>query len=207
MASFDSATGSYTIESAGSNLWKRTDSFRMIWKKVSGDPTLTADIALAPPLAKSLSHRKAVLIFRQALNANSAYADVAVHGSGYTALHYRPSEGAFTQEVPLDQGSPNGAAAAGGLAAPKTARLEKRGDTIALFVSMNGEPPHSAGVSFKLHFEGPYYVGLGVSAHQDGVVETATFSHVKLTPLTCHKGEARRKTHVFTLATGRLHGA
>ena len=68
-------------------------------------------------------------------------------------------------------------------AAPKIVRLEKRGDTITLFVSMKGEPLHPTGASIKLHFEEPFYVGLGVASHQDGHLEKAVFSHVELRPL------------------------
>ena len=109
---------------------------------------------------------------------DSMYADVAVHGSGETALQYRRNKGDTTQDIAFDLG------------APRTVRLEKRGDTITLFVSMKGEPLHQAGASIKLHFAEPFYVGLGVCAHQDGAVEKATFSHVELKPLAAPQSPA-----------------
>ncbi len=192
-ALFDAKNRVYTIESAGTNLWNKTDAFHVIWKKVSGDVSLTANVELAAPSsAKSNSHRKAVVMFRQMLDVDSATAYVAVHGSGYTALQYRPSKGALTQEIAFDPDSPNSnptqsraasLAHSISLAAPKTVRLEKRGDTITLFVCMNGEPLHPTGASIKLYFEEPFYVGLGVASHQDGQLEKAVFSHVELKPL------------------------
>ena len=191
-AVFDAKSGMYTIESAGTNLWNKTDAFHMIWKKVSGDVSLTADVELAAPSsAKSNPHRKAVVMFRQTLDVDSATAYVAVHGSGYTALQYRPSKGALTQEIAFDPEAPNSnptQSRAASLthmlvAAPKIVRLEKRGDTITLFVSMKGEPLHPTGASIKLHFDEPFYVGLGVASHQDGQLEKAAFSHVELKPL------------------------
>jgi catechol 2,3-dioxygenase-like lactoylglutathione lyase family enzyme len=191
-AVFDAKSGVYTIESAGTNLWNKTDAFHMVWKKVSGDVSLTADVELAAPSsANSVPHRKAVVIFRQTLDVDSATAYVAVHGSGYTALQYRASKGALTQEIAFDPEAPNSnptQSRAASLAnmhvtAPKIVRLEKRGDTITLFVSMNGEPPHPTEASIKLHFEEPFYVGLGVASHQDGLLEKAAFSHVELKPL------------------------
>ena len=169
--SFDAATGTYSIASSGANLWSTTDAFHMVWKKVEGDWSLTADVQLSAATSTSSPHRKALLIFRQTLDPDSMYADVAVHGNGETALQYRRGKGDTTQDIAFDLG------------APKTLRLEKRGDTITLFVSMKGEPLHQAGASVKLHFAGPFYAGLGVCAHQDGAVEKATFSHVELTPL------------------------
>ncbi len=76
------------------------------------------------------------------------------------------------------------------MGAPQTVRLEKRGDTITLFVSMKGEPLHQAGASIKLHFAEPFYVGLGVCSHRDGAPERATFSHVDLKPLTAPQNPA-----------------
>ncbi len=170
-ASFDAMSGVYTIASSGANLWGTTDGFHLLWKKVSGDLSLTADIELGTPSAGSSPHRKALVMFRQTLDADSAYADVAVHGSGETALQYRRTKGDTTQDIAFDLG------------APKTVRLEKRGDTITLFVSMKGEPLHQSGAAIKLHFAEPFYAGLGVCAHQDGAVEKATFSQVELKPL------------------------
>ena len=189
---FDAKSGMYTIESAGTNLWNKTDSFHVIWKKVLGDVSLTTDVELAAPSAKSNPHRKAVIMFRQTLDEDSATAYVAVHGSGYTALQYRPSKGALTQEIAFDPDSPNSnptqsraasLAHSINLAAPRTVRLERRGDTITLFVSMKGEPLHPTGASIKLQFDEPFYVGLGVASHQDGQLEKAVFSHVELKPL------------------------
>jgi len=191
-AVFDAKSGVYTIESAGTNLWNKTDAFHVIWKKVSGDVSLTADVELATPSAKSNPHRKAVVMFRQTLDVDSPTAYVAVHGSGYTALQYRPSKGALTQEIAFDPDSPNSKptqsraaslAHSINLATPKTVQLEKRGDTITIFVSMKGEPLQPTAASIKLHFDEPFYVGLGVASHQDGQLEKAAFSHAELKPL------------------------
>ena len=171
-ASFDSASGVYSVAGAGWDLWAANDAFHMVWKKVSGDVSLTADIQLAPPSAESHRFRKAFLMFRQSLDPDSMYADVAVHGSGETALQYRHAKGDTTQDISFDLGG-----------TPKTVRLAKRGDTITLFVSLKGEPLHQVGASTKLHFAEPFYVGLGVCSHRDGALEKAAFSHVELRPL------------------------
>src|SRR5580704_6299612 len=73
-ALFDAKSDVYTIESAGTNLWNKNDAFHVIWKKVSGDVSLTADVGVAPSSAKSNPHRKAVVMFRQTLDGDSATA-------------------------------------------------------------------------------------------------------------------------------------
>ncbi len=43
-ATYDAATQTYTITSAGANLWGKEDAFHFLWTKMSGDFVLTADI-------------------------------------------------------------------------------------------------------------------------------------------------------------------
>ncbi|HEV2135202.1 MAG TPA: hypothetical protein VGR47_13290 [Terracidiphilus sp.] len=170
-ASFDPATGVYTVRSAGANLWARADAYHFVWKKVSGDLSLTADVKLDSAGPTANPHRKALLIFRQTLDPDSKYADAAIHGNGLTALQYRRDKGDTTQDIEFNLG------------APQRIRLEKRGDTMTLFLSVHGEPLHQAGASVKLHLDGTFYAGLGVCSHDDNAVEQATFAHVELQPL------------------------
>ena len=172
MAAFDAATGIYTIRSAGANLWVNVDAFHFVWKKISGDVSLTADVKLADAGPTASPHRKALLMFRQTLDSDSLYADAAIHGNGETALQYRRNKGDTTQDIAFNIG------------APQRMRLEKRGDVITLFLRAHGEPLHQVGASIKLHFDGDFYAGLGVCAHNPNAIEQATFAHVELEPLT-----------------------
>jgi len=170
-ATFDAATGVYTIHSAGGDLWANVDEFHFVWKKVSGDVSLTADVKVADGSATSHPHRKALLMFRQTLDSDALFAGAAIHGSAETALQYRRTRGGIMQTILFNIG------------APQRMRLEKRGDTVTLFISMNGEPLHQAGASTKLHFNGTFYAGLGMCARRQNTVEQATFAHVELQPL------------------------
>ncbi len=172
VATYDVASSVYIVRSAGANLWANVDGFHFVWKKVSGDVSLTADVKLADAGAGASPHRKALLMFRQTLDADALYADAAVHGSGETALQYRRNKGDTTEDIALNIG------------APQRLRLEKRGDTITLFLSMHGEPLHQVGASIRMHFDGEFYAGLGVCAHNKDAVEQASFAHVELEPLT-----------------------
>ena len=144
-ASFDRAAGVYTIHSAGANLWGTTDGFHFLWKKVSGDISLTADIDFPEKTGSHNEHRKAILIFRQTLDADSAYIDVAQHGVGLTALQFRDAKGAPTQSIELN------------IDPPKRLRIEKHGDEFTMFVSFHGEPLHQVGAATKMHLDEPFY--------------------------------------------------
>lgn len=169
---YDSGKGIYTITAAGANLWSREDAFHFVWKKVSGDVALTAEMNFPDSSGNPNPHRKTLLMFRQTLDADGVYADAAQHGSGLTALQYRRTKRATTQDIELN------------IEPPRRLRLEKRGDTITMFLSMGTEPLHQVGASIKMHFEEPFYAGIGLCSHNKDVTEKATFAHVELTPLT-----------------------
>ena len=57
---------------------------------------VTADVKFVGTGA--VDHRKAVLMIRQNLDRDAAYADVALHGDGLTSLQFRPAAGAETLE-------------------------------------------------------------------------------------------------------------
>ena len=156
----------YRVTGSGENVWAAADAFQFAWKKMSGDVSITADIAF--PDAEGDPHKKAMLMIRQSLDADSAYADVAVHGNGLTSLQSRDEKGAATHEVQLDT------------SAPKRVTLTKRGDYF--YVSMGGDAPRFAGGSMKVVLSGPFYIGIGVSAHNKDQVRSATFSHVEIAP-------------------------
>src|ERR1700744_738537 len=44
-ARFDAVTGVYTVTGSGENMWFGRDDFHFVWKKVSGDVAISADIA------------------------------------------------------------------------------------------------------------------------------------------------------------------
>jgi TolB protein len=167
-AVYDPAAHTYTVTAAGANMWSTLDAFHFVWKKVSGNVSLTADINFPVKSGNPSPHRKVALIFRQNLDADGVYADAAQHGSELTALQYRRAKGATTQDIELN------------IDAPKRLRLEKRGDTITMFLSMGSEPLHQVGASIKLHLDEPFYVGIGVCSHDAKVVEKAVFSNVEL---------------------------
>ena len=82
------------------------------WKKASGDLALAADVAFVG--AGKDPHRKACLMIRQSLDADSAYVDVALHGDGLTSLQFREAKGAATHEVQANVSAPGGSASRSG---------------------------------------------------------------------------------------------
>lgn len=181
-ASYDAATGQYAIRSAGYNVWYTRDEFRFLWKKMSGDVSLAADISF--PDLNGYGDRKAVLIIRQDLEDDSKEALVALHGAGMIQLAQRPEKDVRVKDMEFrvgGRGRPDGASP-DSLVTVNARRIgiEKRGDSFALFVSLEGEPMHPFGPPIVLHLDGPFYVGIGFCSHLPDKADAAVLSNVVL---------------------------
>ncbi len=169
-ATYSPEAGTYTINSAGYNIWYFRDEFRYLWKKATGDVSLAADVSF--PNKEGYGDRKAVLVIRQDLDDDSTEAMVALHGAGLIHLAERPVKGADIKEAHRIEAQPGHIAQRIG--------IEKRGDAFALFVSMNGEQMHQVGPAMTLHLDGAFYVGIGFCSHLPATSDTAILSRVVL---------------------------
>jgi TolB protein len=168
-AEFDASKKTYTVSGSGENMWFTADAFQFAWKRVSGDVALTADISFLS--GSGNEHRKAVLMVRQDLGPDSAYADVALHGNGLTSLQFRDEKGAATHEIQSN------------ISAPGRLRIEKRGAYVYMLLAADGRELNPSGASIRIPLQGTFYVGIGVCAHDKDAVEKAVFSNLNLETL------------------------
>ena len=176
------AGGTYTIRSAGYNVWYTRDEFRFLFKRLSGDISLAADIAYPDG---GFGDHKAVLIIRQSLDDDAKEALVGLHGDGMIHLAQRPERGRRISDMEYRIGSRGGLP--GGKSPDslvtlnaKRIGIEKKGDRFSLWVSEQGEPMHQYGAPITLKLTPPFYVGIGFTSHLPGVAETATLSKLVL---------------------------
>jgi hypothetical protein len=169
-ARYDASTKQYTVNSAGYNIWYSRDEFRYLWKKISGDVSLAADVTFPNP--DGYGDRKAVLVIRQNLDDDSKEAMIGQHGAGLIHLAERTERGGNLKDMQYRFG--------GMLANVHAKRIgiEKRGDSIAIFISLQGEPVQQLGPPVTLHFDAPFYVGIGFCSHLPDRSDTAMFSDV-----------------------------
>lgn len=189
-AEFLPATGTYRITGSGANMWFKEDAFHFLYKKLSGDLSITMDVAW--PAAGQEPHRKAAAIVRAGLEADDGYVDVAVHGDGLIELQYRKTKGADTIGVRTP------------IMAPATVKLERDGDVFTVSAAKNGGPFQPVG-AVSVALPDLVFVGLGVCAHNGKNSETALISNVVLKNRVAQPNEKRiRETSLETLvvATG-----
>jgi len=164
---FDAKEKTYRVTGGGENMWASTDALHFVWKPMSGNVSLAADVRWIG--TRGNEHRKACLLIRQGLEPDSAYVDAVVHGDGLASMQYREVRGGATHEI---QSNVKG---------PRRLRIEKDGDVVSMSIAPEGAAVGPAGGSFKLKFTEPFLVGLGICAHDNRVTEQAVFSNVEMT--------------------------
>jgi Tol biopolymer transport system component/regulation of enolase protein 1 (concanavalin A-like superfamily) len=161
----DAARGEYRLNASGENIWGARDAFHFAWKSLSGDLSLTAQVAFGEKAGHA--HRKGGWMVRQGLEADAPYADAMVHADGLIALQYRLVKGGPTQEIQ----SP--------VKAPARIRLDRTGDVFSLHVSHDGARFQPVG-AVSVPLTDPVQVGLAAGSHDAEAVSSFLFTHVGL---------------------------
>lgn len=163
---YNSTENKYIISGSGENMWFDKDEFQYVWKKVSGNISISADISW---IGNGVNpHRKAGIVIRQNLSPGSVYVDAVIHGDGLTSLQYRENENSLTKEIQSN------------FKAPQKIILTKAGDYFYMTAANENNDLRSAGGSCRVKIEEPFYVGFGVCSHDNSKSETAVFSNVEI---------------------------
>jgi TolB protein len=164
-ASYNAVSQQYSFAASGVNMWAARDEFHFAWKKMKGDFILQARVEL---LGQGVDpHRKLGFIARTSLEADSPYADAAVHGDGLTSLQFRRTKGAVTEQIQST------------IKAPDFVQLERKGNTYTMSVARFGEPLTASALP-DLALGDEVYVGLFLCSHNPAVVERAVFHDVRV---------------------------
>ena len=162
--------GAYTITASGADIWGGADEFFYISQPIYGDGGLTARVV---SVVDTNGWAKAGVMFRDDLTAGSEHASMAV-----TPANGVPFQGRANTDS--DSGQWN-TSAGGGRVAPYWVRVEKVGDTISGYRSIDGatwELVGSHAYSDTDAWDSLNYIGLSTTSHNDGTLTTAVFDSV-----------------------------
>ena len=169
MAEFDASAGQYKITGSGTDIWGKADQFHYVWNEMSGNIAVTAT---AKFLTEGIGHRKAVIMLRQSLDADSPFLHLAIHGDGTPSVQFRNAKADNVNTVDFPVEGPG----------VWKLKLERQGTTITFWISKDGGPMRELGHTTN-QLGSPVLVGLGVSSHTQEAVNTVLFSDVKLEQL------------------------
>ena len=158
-ADYDSTKHSYTV-TTGAN------ATQFAWKKVVGDVALSSDVAFGHDTSNA--NEAVFLMFRQSLDAGSAFVAAAIQPDGSASLEYREAAGAPVHRIRTN------------ISAPTRVRLEKRRGYAYLLLGANGGKLAPSGASIPVALEGSFYAGIALSAKGAMSPSQATFSEVGL---------------------------
>jgi TolB protein len=162
---YDSEIQEYTLEGASGNMWADHDDFHFLWKKMSGNFILQAQVEF---YGKGVEpHRKVGWMVRHSLEANSPHINGVVHGDGLTSLQYRRLPGGITEEVKSNS------------TAPDVIQVERRGNRYILSTAKFGEPFITT-LMDSLMLGDDVYVGIFICSHNEKITEKAFFRNVRL---------------------------
>jgi hypothetical protein len=168
-AEFDASTGQYKITGSGADIWAKSDQFHYVWREMSGNFTVSAT---AKFLTEGIGHRKAVIMLRKSLDADSPFVHLAIHGDGTPAVQFRNAKADNTNTVDFPIEGPG----------TWKLKLTRQGANITVWISKDGAPLRQLGTTMN-QLGSPVLVGLGVSSHTQEAVNTVLFSDVSVEQL------------------------
>ncbi len=168
-AEYDAATGQYKVTGSGTDIWAKADQFHYLWRSISGDFAVTATATF---LTDGIDHRKAVIMLRQSLDADSPFIHLVIHGNGMPGVQFRTAKGASANTVDLP------------IEGPGTFKLKlvRQGSAITVWLAKDGGPMRELGNTLS-QLGSPLMVGLGVSSHTTTATNTVLFSDVSVEQL------------------------
>ena len=168
-AEFDAATGQYKITGSGADIWGKADQFHYLWREMSGNFAVTATARF---LTGGIAHRKAVIMLRKSLDADSPFLQLAIHGDGMPAVQFRKTRADDTNTVDFPVQGPG----------TWKLKLVRQGAAITVWVAKDGAPLTELGHTAN-QLGSPILVGLGVSSHTREAANTVLFTDVSVEQL------------------------
>src|SRR3989441_7516872 len=169
LASYDPQRQTYLVAGSGQNMWDARDDFHLVWKRMCGNFILSTRARFIG--AGVEEHRKIGWTIRPSLDPRSAHVTAALHGNGLMSLQFRRQNSGITEEAKSADSLPD---------ADAVIQLERRDGDYVMSVAQVGDTLVTQRLS-NVSLPDTVYVGLFVCAHNDTVLERATFSNVRIT--------------------------
>lgn len=163
--SYSEASGVFTVDGSGADIWGAADEFRFVYQQKSGDGTI---IARVTAVENTDGWAKAGIMIRDSLSANAPHAMMLVGPANNSGLAYRSTSGGSTT---FTSGAWSWL--------PTWIKLVRSGNTFTGYQSQDGSTWSQVG-SITISLAANAYVGLAVTSHNDGTLCTATLDNVSL---------------------------
>jgi hypothetical protein len=165
--SADYTAGTFTIRGAGADIWGTADAFQFVYRTLSGNGEIVARVAT---LQNTDPFAKAGVMIRETLSPGAKNAFTGVTFSNGVTFQVRTATGGTTTSARTT-----------GFAAPYWVKLVRNGNTFTGFRSPNGTTWTQQGSPTTITMATNVFVGLAVTSHKSGTLNTATVDGVTFT--------------------------
>ena len=169
-ARYNKQTKEYTLTGSGYNIWFERDEFHYLFKKLSGDFTVTADFEFVG--TGTDPHRKVGWMVRESLDDNASHLSAVAHGDGLTVLQWRVTKGMAMRDPEDEIFSPEKNV--------HTIQVERKGNDYTMRVAPKGGALQTVGSHTMANLSGPLFVGLYICSHNPAKVEEAIVRNVQI---------------------------
>jgi PKD domain len=159
------ASGVFTVDGAGADIWGTTDAFQFVYQGIAGDAEIVARVT---SIENTQTYAKAGVMIRESLAANAAHAMFEAIPNGNIEFLTRPTSGALTTLLGRWTQS-----------LPTWLKLTRSGSTFVGSMSADGVTWRTMG-SVTVSMAANAVVGLVVTSHDATVLNTSTFDHVSV---------------------------
>jgi hypothetical protein len=165
----DKGNGAFTVGASGHDIWDNADDFRFVWKRLSGDGSITVKV---DSLVNTNAWAKAGVMIRDTLDEGSTMAYMIQSFSSGVSFGWRASFGLAC-----------GSATQAGVVAPQWVKLTRKGNAFTAQYSANGttwtdikDATTGQVVTTTIGMGASIYIGLCVTSHNTNATTTAEFS-------------------------------
>lgn len=129
-STYDKKAKEYRLRGSGYNIWFERDEFQYLFRKVSGDFTVTTDFEFVG--TGTDPHRKVGWMVRESLDDNASHISAVSHGDGLTVLQWRVTKGMVMRDPEDEIFSPEKNV--------QTIQIEQKGNEYIMRTARKGEP-------------------------------------------------------------------
>jgi hypothetical protein len=157
------SSGAFTVNGGGADIWNAADGFHYVYQSLTGDGEIIARVA---SVQNTDAWAKTGVMMRETLSAGSKHAMMAITPGNGLAFQYRATTDGNSTHV-----------SGGGATTPRWVRLTRIGDTFTGYASVDGSA-WTLVSSATIPMAASFFVGLPVTAHNNGVLCTALLDNV-----------------------------
>lgn len=159
------AGGQFTVAGGGDDIWNNADAFHYMFQPLTGNGTITARVL---SLQNTDAWAKAGVMFRETAGSTSTHASTFITIGNGSAFQRRNATGGASDHTPGP-----------GVAAPYWVRVTRVGNDFTSSVSPDGVAWTQIGTA-AITMANQINVGLAVTAHNNGALNTAVFDNVTI---------------------------